>query len=120
MKVVGVAVFVWVVSVSALASAMSPLEITQPVDGSALTFMPVSIAVDFDAAADPQTLQVLLNGNDVTGLLIVDPPSEGWKDHVHSGNDDAVLTDLGLLADDMEDIRTELDERMKDASQVLA
>jgi hypothetical protein len=62
------------------------IRILWPAVGASLTRMPLSLVVDFAAGLDPGSLQVTLNGWDVTPLLSVEPPQDGrveaWADFV--------------------------------------
>lgn len=60
-----------------VAAAAGAVEVRAPAAGAELTWMPVSIEIAFDAAADTGTLSVLLNGNDITGAFVLAPPSGG-------------------------------------------
>ena len=65
------------------------VEVRAPAAGAELTWMPVSIEIAFDAAADTGTLAVLLNGNDITGAFALAPPAGGvivaTAEHVWDG-----------------------------------
>lgn len=61
------------------ARGQPPLEITAPPPFGVLTFMPLDLSLEFDAAADPQTLVVQLNATDVTALFALDPPQGGRR-----------------------------------------
>ncbi len=50
--------------------------------------------------------------------VVVEDPVGGWRDHVPGDSDTGVLDELGLDAQDAEDVREELAARMKDASAV--
>ncbi len=51
---------------------------SSPLAGARKTWMPIDLAVDFlEKDARPETLRVLLNGEDVTGLFLLDPPVNG-------------------------------------------
>jgi HD-like signal output (HDOD) protein len=50
--------------------------------------------------------------------LITDP-TDGWQDATHGPDDATFLADLGLLPEDVGDLRAELTERMKKISAVL-
>jgi len=66
-----------VVALLLMAQAAAAIEVTAPAAGSVLTHMPVTIQVDFDAAANLGTLAVSLNGNDITGLFGTAPIGGG-------------------------------------------
>ena len=55
------------------------MEITQPQPQQFLTWMPLDLAIEFDATADVGTLVVTLNGDDVTSFFVVDPPAGGVR-----------------------------------------
>lgn len=54
------------------------VRIVAPAGQHALTHMPLTIDVEYQAAATPGSLLVTLNGVDVTGLLVEEPPAAGW------------------------------------------
>ncbi len=51
--------------------------------------------------------------------VVLEDHSEAWSDHGPSEQDEAVLSDLGLLPDDLEDIRVLTEERLKEVSGVF-
>jgi hypothetical protein len=53
------------------------IECPKPALGSAVTYAPVDLVVNIREKADEQTLQVLLNGHDVTGAFTLLPPAFG-------------------------------------------
>ena len=53
------------------------IKIIQPPNGAEVTFMPQRLELDLNANGDMQTLEVLLNGQDVTGSFELEPPSAG-------------------------------------------
>ncbi len=55
----------------------APLRILAPQKNSTFTWMPVSVSIDMEPAANPATLVVKLNGNDVTALFTIDDPPSG-------------------------------------------
>jgi hypothetical protein len=61
------------------APAAQALEVTRPGAGAVQTWMPLDLALAFDAAADVGTLSVLLNGSDVTALFTPNPPQGGVR-----------------------------------------
>lgn len=62
------------------------IRVLAPAPGEALTRMPLTLELDFHFRADPESLLVTLNGQDVTDLLEVDPVVDGrrlaWADYV--------------------------------------
>jgi len=83
----------------------SRTKIKSPRDGSAATLMPIDIIVFHRAEADAATLAVVLNGTDITSLLVRDPPSgERVRAHIEAYWDAAVLqTGLNQLTLEIED-----------------
>lgn len=55
------------------------VQFLEPQPGAQLTWMPLAISLDFDEAAAVQTLEILLNGNDITSLFAIDPPQGGRR-----------------------------------------
>jgi hypothetical protein len=78
-------------SLGAYQCPLVPAEIRflAPVEGAALTHMPLSIELDWFVRADPESLLVELNGTDITHLFVLDPPSNprqvAWADFVWDG-----------------------------------
>jgi hypothetical protein len=57
----------------------APLRLLAPASGSEQTWMPTTIVVDFRQSALIETLEVKLNGNDITGLFTVTAPYAGRR-----------------------------------------
>jgi hypothetical protein len=57
-----------------------------PLDGAALTRMPLDLELDFFARADPETLSVSLNGSDISSLFTLEASEDSrvlaWADFV--------------------------------------
>ncbi len=87
--VAAVALVAWLSLGASSCTEIAWIRVQHPTVLGTQTWAPIDIAIDFDAAAPTGTLQVLLNGNDVTGLFTIDPPSNGrvvaWADFVWDG-----------------------------------
>ena len=55
-------------------AAAQTLQFFAPSPNGLHTWMPVDVTLDFDAAADDATLEVWLNGSDITSLFSIDAP----------------------------------------------
>ncbi len=60
-----------VLSAEDCAVLVPKIRIAAPVEGQELTWMPVTVEVDFQKTADFRTLQVLLNGNDISDRFVI-------------------------------------------------
>jgi len=83
----GIAAIVLLGPVGSRASGGLPdLRILSPAAGTSHTRMPLTLELDFDSGADPQSLEVILNGADVTSLFTAEPLLGGrvlcWADFV--------------------------------------
>lgn len=56
---------------------LPPVRVLAPLPSSAVTWMPLDLAIDFTSSADTGTLQVLVNGIDVTSSLVIGAPAGG-------------------------------------------
>jgi hypothetical protein len=54
-----------------------PIRFVTPTPGAEVTYMPLFIELDLTATGDLQTLEVLLNGSDITGDFTSSPPVGG-------------------------------------------
>jgi hypothetical protein len=55
-------------------SAAQVVQLLSPAAGASLTHMPLSVALDFDSAANPSSLLVTLNGSDITSRFAIGSP----------------------------------------------
>ena len=79
----GIAALVALVCLAALPAQAGrprlPLECKLPAAASQVTWAPLDLLVSFTQNANASTLQVELNGNDISGAFTLEPPAGGWR-----------------------------------------
>jgi hypothetical protein len=69
----------WLAPLLGVAAACGPLEIVSPRAGQEVTWMPLDVELRIQGGMVPATLDVRLNGHDVTSQFSVGPLVNGWR-----------------------------------------
>ena len=70
----------WLAPLIVLGSACNgPFQLVRPRDGQQLTWMPLDVEFRLQESAQAGSLEVLLNGHDVTSRFTIGMPIDGWR-----------------------------------------
>jgi len=69
----------WLAPILALGAACGPFDLVSPRPNQQLTWMPLDVELRVQASALVSTLEVKLNGTDVTSRFSVGPAVNGWR-----------------------------------------